>query len=260
MPEKVSPAIDLLDILAHRAIDRANPPREDEAHDHRARDHQHGHDRQAPVQRQQHADRDEEPDERDRRRDDRTLEEAGRRIHVARQTGEDAAGLHLPQLGQREMEQAVEERAPQRQHHLRVQQTLAVIACHADQRRHEDDREEGEAGQVQAIQSRGGIDRRIQQDAIDDEPHEERLDHLQPGADEREQEQRRHPIAMWPQPTQVLAEILTTLAAEQRRLGVRNAGLDTRPRLDRPLAARLVRTVVKPPVLIVADEVSVTLS
>ena len=33
-------AVDLLDVLAHRAIDRPDAPREDEAHEHRARDDQ----------------------------------------------------------------------------------------------------------------------------------------------------------------------------------------------------------------------------
>ena len=67
------------------------------------------------------------------RRDDRALEQPGRRVDVAGEPREDAARLHVPQLRQRQMQQPVEERAPQRQHDLRVEQALAIVA-HARRR------------------------------------------------------------------------------------------------------------------------------
>ena len=54
-----------------------------------------------------------------RRRDDRHLHEARRRVDVAGQPRQDAAGLHVPELGQRQVQQPVEQRLPQRQHHAR---------------------------------------------------------------------------------------------------------------------------------------------
>ena len=60
-------AVDLFHVLANRAVDRPDAPRRDEAHQHRARDDGQRHQRQPPVQRQQHADGDDQPDERDRR-------------------------------------------------------------------------------------------------------------------------------------------------------------------------------------------------
>ena len=55
---------------------------------------------------------------------------------------------------------------------------------------------------------------RVEQHAVDDEPHEQRLDHLQAGADEREPEDDADAVAMRPQPAQIFAKVLASLAAE----------------------------------------------
>ena len=52
----------------------------------------------------------------------------------------------------------------------------------------------------------------IQQHAINNEPHEQRLDHLQSGAHEGDNQQRADRVTMRPQPAQVLAQILASLA------------------------------------------------
>ena len=40
-------------------------------------------------------------------------------------------------------------------------------------------------------EARGGVQFGVQEHAVDDEPHEQRLDHFQPGGDEREARRRR---------------------------------------------------------------------
>ena len=81
---------------------------------------------------------------------DRHLQQPGRRLDVAGEPREDAAGLHVPQLRQRQVEQPVEERPPQRQHHPHVQQALAVVLEDADQVGEDDDADKRGAGQVEA--------------------------------------------------------------------------------------------------------------
>ena len=76
---------------------------------------------------------DEQADDRDGGRHDGHLQQPGRRVHVAGQAGQDAAGLHVPQLGQRQVQQPVEERPAERQHHPHVQQALAVVLETLDQ-------------------------------------------------------------------------------------------------------------------------------
>ena len=69
-------------------------------------------------------------------------------------------------------------------------------------------REERGARQVQAGQARRRVQLGVQQHAVDDEPHEQRLDHLQSGGQQREQEDRGDRVAVRPQPAQVLAQVL----------------------------------------------------
>ena len=54
----------------------------------------------------------------------------------------------------------------------------------------------------------------FEQHAVDDEPHEQRLDHLQARGDQREHEERADRVAMRPQPAQVFAQVLAPFAAE----------------------------------------------
>ena len=158
-------------------------------------------------------DRDDQPDERHRWRHDCHLQEAGRRLDVAGESRQDAARLHVPQLGQRQVEQPVEERPPERQHHPHVQQTLAVILEDPGQIREDDHADKRGAGQMEAREPRRPVERRVQEHAVDDEPHEERLDHLEPGADQREDEDGADRVAMRPQPAQVVAQVLAPFAA-----------------------------------------------
>ena len=144
---------------------------------------------------------------------------------------------------------------------LRVEQALAVVRetpTHVDRMMTDEERA---PGQVETSQARRGVERGVQQDAVDDEPHEQRLDHLQPGADQRQHEQRSDAVAVRPQPTQILAEILTAFAAQQRWLRFfRLADVGLHALGDRPLATGFIGTVVEPPVVVVTNEVLVTLS
>ena len=76
---------------------------------------------------------------RDRRRDDRHLQQARRRVDVAREPRQDAARLHVPERRQRQAQQALEQRAAQRQHHARVDEALPIVARHVQRRRQRDD-------------------------------------------------------------------------------------------------------------------------
>ena len=87
------------------------------------------------------------------------------------------------------MEQLVEQRSPQREHQPDVEQPLAVVAEQADGAAGEDQHEERRTGGVQPIEARRAIERLREEDAIDDEPHEQRLGHLKRGACQREDEQ-----------------------------------------------------------------------
>ena len=64
---------------------------------------------------------------------------------------------------------------------------------------------------MQPADALADVEVRVEQHAVDDEPHEERLDHLQAGADEREREDDGDAVAMRPEPAEVLAEILAPL-------------------------------------------------
>jgi hypothetical protein len=55
--------------------------------------------------------------------------------------------------------------------------------------RQHDHHDEQPASQIEAREARGRVQVAIEQDVIDDEPHEERFDHLQARGQEREQEQ-----------------------------------------------------------------------
>ena len=125
----------------------------------------------------------------------------------------DASGLHVPQLGQRQVQQPVVERLPQGQHDPNVQEPLPVVLQHADQASYKDYREKRRPRQLKANHARGLVERGIEQHAVDDEPHEERLDHLECGDHERQGEQGRDRISMRRQPPRILAQVLTTLAA-----------------------------------------------
>ena len=57
------------------------------------------------------------------------------------------------------------------------------------------------------------VQRGVEEHAVDDEPHEERLDHLEPGAEEREPEDGADRVAMRPEPAQVVAQVLAAFAA-----------------------------------------------
>jgi len=69
-------------------------------------------------------------DERQGRGHERHLEEPGGGVHVPGQAGQDAAGLHLPQSGQRQVEQPVVQGPAEGEHDPRVQELLPVVLDH----------------------------------------------------------------------------------------------------------------------------------
>ena len=113
--------IDLFGILTQRAIDRAHASRKRQTHQHHARDDRQRGEGQPPVQRDEHGDGKDQPDDRHCRRYNRHLKQARRRIDVAGEAGEDPARFHVPQLRQRQMQQPIEQRTAQREHDADVE-------------------------------------------------------------------------------------------------------------------------------------------
>ena len=119
-------------------------------------------------------------------------------------------------------------------------------AAHVGQ---DDDRKENEAGKVQPGQTRGVVEPLVQDHTIDDEPHEQRLDHLQTGDHQGDEEHRAELVAVRPEPVDVLAQVSAA--------GARGGGR----RWPFPGAAAVfVGDGVQPPVLIVLDELLVSLA
>ena len=179
-------SVDQFRVLPQRAIDRPHTTRLREAQEHDAGNNRQRHQRQAPVERREDDDRNEQADRGNGRRHDRELQQPGRRLHVTCQPRQDAARLHVPQCRQRQVKEAVVERAAQRQHHARVEQPLPVISQSGQHAFDDDDDQKRQAGGVKQPAARGGVEIRNEQDAIDDEPHEQRLDHLQAGDAQRQ--------------------------------------------------------------------------
>ena len=62
-------------------------------------------------------------------------------------------------------------------------------------------------------EARRGVQGGVEQDAIDDEPDEQRLDHLEAGGHQRQHEDRGDREPVRPQPPQVLAHVYPPFAA-----------------------------------------------
>ena len=76
-----------------------------------------------------------------------------------------------------------------------------------------DQAEEDHPGGMQARQARGRIQPGVEEHAINDESHEQRLDHLESSRQQSKQENRPNGITMRPKPAEILPGILATLAA-----------------------------------------------
>ena len=170
-------AVDALDVFADRPVDRPDPLRRDEAHEHGARHDRERDERELPVEHDQHAHGDHEPDHGDRRRHDRELQQP--------------AGFHVVQPRERQVHEPLEQRVAQRQHHARVHESLSIVAREVQRRRNRDDGEERGAREIEEPDSPGRFEVADEQHSVDDEAHEQRLDHLEARAREREHEQRR---------------------------------------------------------------------
>ena len=104
-------------------------------------------------------------------------------------------------VDERQAQQPLEQRAAQRQHHARVDEALPVVARHIQRRRQRDDGQERAAREVQEPQPiRRRRRARVEQHAIGDEAHEQRLDHLEPGRQDREHEDGGDGPALGPEP------------------------------------------------------------
>ncbi len=160
--------------------------------------------------------------------------QSGRRVDVPGEPRQDAAGLHVPQARQRQMHQPREERFAQRQHHADVEQALPVVPGGVKHVRQEDDDEKRRPGEVQAGQALRPADRVVQEDAIDDVPHEQRLDHLEAGDDQGDRQDEGDGRPMRRQPAEVLAQVLAPFR-RRRRPGSFTAGVAGRTGFVQPM-------------------------
>ena len=117
-------------------------------------------------------------------------------------------------------------------------------------------REKQRAGQVQTGEARGAVERRIQQHAVDDEPHEERLDHFQARRAKGEDRSRHDRKPMRPQPAEIIAHILAAFYAAQGASGRRRwlvaRGSGRLPGL--PLLLAFVVWLIQPPLAVGLNE------
>jgi hypothetical protein len=215
--------------------------------------------REPPVDRQKDGDADDQPDDGERRRYDRHLQQARRGVHVAREARQDPAGLHVPQLRQRQMQQAIEQGAAQREHEPRVQEPLPVVLGDVQQLLADDEAEERAAGEIQSNEPRRQVEPRVQQHLVDDVPHEERLHHFQAGDDQRQRRDDDDRATVRPEPAEVFAEILLPVAALPRQAGLRGVRLRRR-RLDLALRFRGVDELIEAVLPVILDELAVALS
>jgi len=102
-----------------------------------------------------------------------------------------------------------------------------------------------EAGEVEAGQARRVVEPPIQDHVVDNEPQEQRLDHLQTGDDEGEGKHRTEGVAVRPEPVDVLAQVGAARARGRS---------PSRP------ATVFVGDGIQPPPLIVLDELLVSLA
>src|SRR5262249_56413382 len=128
---------------------------EEEGEGEGARDGAHRHKRQPPVQRQEDYDRDRQAHEGEGGGDEGHLQKAGRRLNVAGQPGKDTARFHIPEAGQRKVQEAIVQSPAQGEHYSGVEQLLAVVLDDADQLGADDRGQEHGPGQVEAAQAVG---------------------------------------------------------------------------------------------------------
>src|SRR5688572_31944137 len=96
---------------------------------------------------------------------------------------------------------------------------LAVILEDAHEVVEDDNAEERTADQIQTAQASGSIQLVVEQDAVNDVPDEQRLDHLQSCSDQRKEEDSGHRVAMRPEPVQIRTQVVALLSFAQPARG-----------------------------------------
>jgi hypothetical protein len=137
--------------------------------------------RQLPVQDKEDTECHPKPQHRHAGRNDGQLQEAGRGADVAAEPRDDAAGLHVRQLVQRQVQQPPMQRPPERQRDPLVDDLLPVVAPVPRDLPGDDHRQEGCPRQMQLDEP---ICRRLcvhEQDPVDDVAHEKRVYHVERG-------------------------------------------------------------------------------
>ncbi len=110
------------------------------------------------------------------------------------------------------MQQPLEQRLAERQHHVNVQQALAVILERTEELGEDHHADEQDSRQMEAAQARCRVQLIVEQHSINDEPHEERLEHFKSRSQQRQDKECHDRVTMWPKPAAVLAQILAPLA------------------------------------------------
>src|SRR3989441_12476180 len=144
------------------------------------------------------------------------------------------------------MQQALVQRAPEREHDADVEDALPVVFESSANMRQHDHAEEDDSSQVEAREAGAQVQRFVEDDAVPDEPHEQRPDHLQARHGEGEQKHRGQVIAVRAQPMEVFAEMCAACPWTTRCCGGCRAA---------PVLTLFIEAVV----LIVVDEFLVAL-
>src|ERR1041385_5999064 len=99
---------------------------------------------------------------------------------------------------------------------------------------------------MESRQARGGIKLRVEQDSIDDEPQEQRLNHFQAAGDQGQGEKTSDAVMVRPKPVKILAHVLASFAATLL-VGVCFGGIAVRSvQVIQPLALVLFAKAVIP--------------
>src|SRR5439155_26662008 len=114
--------------------------------------------------------------------------------------------------------------------------------------------------QMKTTQAGRRVQSRVQEHLVNDEPHEQRLDHLQSRDQQRENEQRADGVPMRPEPAQVLAHILTPLAATLAPGFRRGSVLACLRRIAALLLVLGLLRVVESLVLVVLNEATIAMA
>ena len=163
--------------------------------------------RELPAHGDQDAEREDQADGGDAGGDQGHLNQAAEGVDVAGKAGDDAAGLHLRELGQWQGEEALEESAAEADGDAGVERGGAPGAGGVEALLADEDGEDDAADAEELVEAVGRGAGGVDEDAVHDPLDAERPDHVEGGGGDGEEEDGQEAPAVGPEPGAVLAEV-----------------------------------------------------